>query len=78
MNDGGDCRTAPATPGLLKIMHSKATFADSLNSVIFREKKTVIFFLSILGLQMPPLARKPPFLTYLMIFNRPGVAGAVL
>ena len=35
MSDGGDCRTAPATPGLLKTYHGFARSANIKKSKIY-------------------------------------------
>ena len=51
MNDGGVCRTAPATPGLLKIIVNNTINSQHYHYITEEEK---------------------------YIFNRPGVAGAVL
>ena len=31
VNDGGDCRTAPATPGLLNTRHIHSKWRDDIN-----------------------------------------------
>ena len=44
---------------------SRPKLRISIKKILFTEK---IIYLSILSLKMPPMAQKPAFLTYLMIF----------
>ena len=62
MNDGGDCRTAPATPGLLKIEVGHFLLCKS-----FQEKSEQILFvfLKIYGKRYIPMPKKPQILKQL-------------